>query len=48
LSGPGPALTSLGTGNTKAFIFVLAMIAGMALFELADRFWHQPRSTKPL
>lgn len=41
---PGPALTSLGTGNPKAVIFVLAMVAGMALFELADRFWHQPRS----
>ena len=31
---PGPALVSLGTGNTKAFAFVLAMLAGMALFEL--------------
>jgi uncharacterized membrane protein YedE/YeeE len=43
---PGPALTSLGTGNPKAVIFVLAMVAGMALFELADRFWHQPRSAQ--
>ena len=41
---PGPAITSLGTGNPKAVIFVLAMVAGMALYELADRFWHQPRS----
>ena len=40
---PGPALTSLGTGNPKAVIFVIAMVAGMALFEFADRFWHQPR-----
>lgn len=40
---PGPALTSMGTGNPKAVIFVIAMIAGMAIFELADRFWHQPR-----
>ncbi len=40
---PGPALTSLGTGNPKAVIFVVAMIAGMAIFEFADRFWHQPR-----
>ena len=31
---PGPALVSLGTGNTKAFAFVLAMLAGMARFEL--------------
>lgn len=44
---PGPALTSLGTGNPKAVIFVLAMLAGMALFELADRFWHQPRRSHP-
>lgn len=41
---PGPAITSLGTGNPKAVIFVVAMVAGMALYELADRFWHQPRS----
>lgn len=40
---PGPALTSLGTGNPKALIFVVSMVAGMAIFELADRFWHQPR-----
>jgi uncharacterized protein len=40
---PGPALTSMGSGNPKAVIFVIAMIVGMALFELADRFWHQPR-----
>jgi uncharacterized protein len=39
---PGPALTSMGSGNPKAVIFVIAMIVGMALFELADRFWHQP------
>ena len=40
---PGPAITSLGTGNPKVLIFVIAMIAGMAIFELADRYWHQPR-----
>jgi uncharacterized membrane protein YedE/YeeE len=40
---PGPAITSLGTGNPKAVIFVVAMVAGMAIFELADRYWHQPR-----
>jgi len=40
---PGPAITSIGTGNPKAVIFVIAMIAGMAIFELADRFLHQPR-----
>ncbi len=40
---PGPALTALGTGNAKAAIFVLAMVAGMAIFEFAERFWHAPR-----
>ncbi len=43
---PGPALTALGTGNTKAMIFVAAMVAGMALFEAADRFWHAPRRNR--
>ena len=37
---PGPALVSLGTGNTKAFAFVLAMLAGMALFELVQTRQH--------
>lgn len=30
---PGPALVSMAAGNDKAVIFVLAMMAGMALFE---------------
>lgn len=30
---PGPALVSLGAGQDKAVVFVLAMIAGMAAFE---------------
>ncbi len=37
---PGPALASLGTGNTKAMLFVLAMIAGMAIFEGIERYRH--------
>lgn len=45
---PGPAITSIGTGNPKAVIFVIAMIAGMAIFELADRFLHQPRKASTL
>lgn len=35
---PGPALVSLLTGGSKPLIFVLAMVAGMAIFELAERF----------
>ena len=34
---PGPAIVSLGAGNTKAFAFVLAMLLGMVLFELAEK-----------
>jgi uncharacterized membrane protein YedE/YeeE len=31
---PGPALVAMGTGAPKAVLFVLSMLAGMALFEL--------------
>ena len=31
---PGPALASLATGEFKPLLFVLAMVAGMAVFEL--------------
>ena len=31
---PGPGLLALGMGDTKAVVFVTAMLAGMALFEL--------------
>ncbi len=34
---PGPAIVSLGAGQSKAAVFVLAMVAGMALFEWAER-----------
>ena len=34
---PGPALVALGMGQTKAVVFVAAMICGMALFELLQR-----------
>ncbi len=40
---PGPALVSMASGQPKAFIFVLAMLAGMVGFELMDRFIHAPR-----
>ncbi len=33
---PGPALVALGMGERKALVFVLAMLAGMALFELIE------------
>ncbi len=34
---PGPALVSLGSAQPKALVFVLAMVAGMLLFELLER-----------
>jgi hypothetical protein len=34
---PGPALVALGSGQIKAVVFVAAMLAGMALFELIER-----------
>lgn len=33
---PGPALVALGTGEAKAIVFVIAMVAGMGLYELVD------------
>jgi uncharacterized membrane protein YedE/YeeE len=34
---PGPALASLATGGSKPLIFTLAMLAGMAIFEVLER-----------
>lgn len=34
---PGPALVALGMGELKAVVFVAAMLAGMAVFELIER-----------
>jgi uncharacterized membrane protein YedE/YeeE len=33
---PGPAIVSLGAGQPKAAVFVLAMLAGMACFEWTE------------
>ena len=33
---PGPALVALGYGETKAVLFVIAMLAGMAIYELLN------------
>ena len=33
---PGPALVGLGMGLPKAMVFVLAMIAGMILYEIVE------------
>jgi uncharacterized membrane protein YedE/YeeE len=33
---PGPALVALGTGEAKAIVFVIAMVAGMGVFEIFE------------
>ncbi|MDZ7937538.1 MAG: YeeE/YedE family protein [Rhodoferax sp.] len=33
---PGPAFVSLGLGDTKVLVFIAAMLAGMACFELLE------------
>jgi uncharacterized membrane protein YedE/YeeE len=42
---PGPALVSMADGQHKALIFVLAMLAGMVIFELLERWVHPPKQT---
>ncbi|GGY81898.1 DUF6691 family protein [Marinobacter zhanjiangensis] len=39
---PGPGLVALGAGELKAVVFVIAMIAGMGLFQLAERPQQSP------
>lgn len=34
---PGPALVSLGAGQDKAVVFVIAMVLGMLIFERLER-----------
>ena len=39
---PGPGIVAMGAGESKAALFVVAMIAGMWVFELLDR---KPKAT---
>ena len=39
---PGPAVASLASGGTKPLLFVAAMLVGMAIFEVHDRFASTP------
>ena len=41
---PGPGIVSMFSGQAQGTLFVLAMVAGMLLFEAADRLIHQPRA----
>lgn len=38
---PGPAVVAFGAGYWQAAVFVAAMLAGMALFELAERYFRR-------
>ena len=41
---PGPAIVSLGAGQDKAVVFVIAMLAGMALYEIAEKYFNTSRN----
>ena len=34
---PGPALVSVGAGQSKAIVFTIAMLLGMVIFEMLER-----------
>ena len=40
---PGPALVALGAGIDEAALFVAAMLAGMVIYDAAERLIHAPR-----
>ena len=40
---PGPALVASGAGIDQAGLFVAAMLAGMVLYDAAERLIHAPR-----
>ncbi len=42
---PGPAIVALGAGHAKAGVFMVAMLLGMGLFELAERHRQRGAST---
>lgn len=39
---PGPAVVALGTGAPKAVVFIVAMLAGMMIFEITSRIGAPP------
>jgi uncharacterized membrane protein YedE/YeeE len=41
---PGPAIVSLAAGQPKAAVFVLAMLAGMLIFEVGERRAQRPQA----
>ena len=43
---PGPGLVSMASGEVKAAVFVASMVAGMLVYEWADRTLHRPPAHK--
>ncbi len=43
---PGPALVTVGMGEPKGMLFFAAMLAGMAVFELVERFGRGRRAVR--
>jgi uncharacterized membrane protein YedE/YeeE len=43
---PGPAVVNFATGNSKAVIFMIAMLAGMAIFELSEKLLSYDASSR--
>lgn len=44
---PGPGIVAMSAGEPKAALFVVAMIAGMLVFEVLDR-WAKPSAARDL
>lgn len=44
---PGPALVLLGSGAMKGLVFVLAMLCGMAIFEILEYFQRSRPGSSP-
>jgi uncharacterized membrane protein YedE/YeeE len=38
---PGPAVVAFGAGYDQAVVFVVAMLGGMAVYEVAERYLHR-------
>ncbi|TMH66406.1 MAG: hypothetical protein E6H48_11415 [Betaproteobacteria bacterium] len=45
---PGPAVVALGAGQPKALVFVVAMLAGMLLFEFTERMRARAKAPLPI
>jgi len=43
---PGPALVSAGAGQEQGLVFLVAMLAGMLVYVVAERLTHTRRSRK--